>query len=223
MILGNTSIERWCRIALLGLTLCSCTTKAPERLRMLGGEATKPASGAALNQGIKYSHFSANPHVKNGSAYERADFALPAHLESVTLPANWGVEEIEGTTVTILIHKNMVWMGHGDASIAYDRRKMGCVYKSKGRSLTFALYGAWSSFEGGTSIDAVIRVPRGVQVEKRRSLALLDHESLARFEKRGWQHMPEAPDPAWTFRKYADALPVFELSPRERRIRTRAD
>ncbi len=111
---------------------------------------------------------SADPLVKNGTAFDRATIKLGEN-QTVVVPFDAQVEFSEQPgRVTILMKKMMGFMGHPPKMITIDdaRNTMGCACLASDGKLRIATYGEFVCGEGSRAIQLTIRVPQGVRVEK---------------------------------------------------------
>eukprot|EP01122_Echinamoeba_exundans_P013728 TRINITY_DN6036_c0_g1_i1.p1 TRINITY_DN6036_c0_g1~~TRINITY_DN6036_c0_g1_i1.p1 ORF type:complete len:194 (+),score=26.32 TRINITY_DN6036_c0_g1_i1:20-601(+) len=129
--------------------------------------------GAAL--AVEFSWFSANPFVRNGTAWDKCDpIVLDPSIKKVLYPP-YGFEirrEARSSNpreIHIFMEKRLGYMGHptGWMSITGVRSEMHVVQgiQSPGE-LSLASRGCWSSMEGGRSMSVVVFVhPDLIDVE----------------------------------------------------------
>ena len=121
-----------------------------------------------------FSTFTVDPLVQNGDAYESVSLCIPDDVRRIVVPLGTTVVTSEDDTLKIFLKKSLMYAGHpGEpTSILQERYKMGSAIRVRGCDLQIALYGAWSSFEGGSDISAVVVAPKRLEVLSRASLCL---------------------------------------------------
>jgi hypothetical protein len=100
----------------------------------------------------------------------------------------------DGTLLEVRLKKTLHWAGHpGDTKTSIDdeRSQMGVAMKITGRTLRITSFGAWHSFEGGSSISLLAAVPTGVSI--RQAKGQPDNLTAERLTQEGWFVIPSGP------------------------------
>lgn len=176
---------------------------------LVGCQATKqfdysalvlPSPAPRVQGSIVHSRVSANPMVRNGQAYEMVRLELPAEIERVVVPTGTRVVWSENDECVVYLEKSLHWMGHPSAPTSIDttRRAMGMGIRIRGKTLEIALFGAWSSFEGGSGVSAAVGLPAGLTVRESSALYFEDNEKVdgnRMYASAGWFNLPTVLDP----------------------------
>ncbi|WP_147263763.1 hypothetical protein [Roseimicrobium gellanilyticum] len=181
----------------VAMTVVGCTTPKftdYERLQL-------PSKAGSEKQSVVFSNFSANPLVQNGQAYEQVRLKLPEGVKTMTVPTGTVVAPSERDEVVIYLKKSLGWMGHpdGPVSILTEKKGMGAGVLVHRTTLRFTLFGGSSSFEGGSSVSAVVLVPPSVRVKTYEKRPFDDE---AEYQAQGWYTLSTVPDADKTFLKY---------------------
>ncbi|QIF05260.1 hypothetical protein [Roseimicrobium sp. ORNL1] len=161
-----------------------------------------PSKSGSEKQSVVLSSFSANPLVQNGEAYEHVRFRIPDTGKAIAVPVGTIVVPSDREDVVVYLEKSLGWMGHpdGPVSIMNDKKRMGAGIRVRGPILQLGLYGGSTSFEGGSSISAVVLVPQSVRVKTYEKRPFND---LTEYQSQGWFTLPAVPDAERTFLKYS--------------------
>jgi len=125
------------------------------------------ACNRSVRDSIVYSESASIGIVKNGTAYDRAVFALDGK-DTIVLPSRAKVLRSEdGTDVVIELAKTLGYMGHPVERTTIDevRDDMGCVSRVDGGKVYIATFGEAMTPGGGRSIALTVHIPIGVRVE----------------------------------------------------------
>jgi hypothetical protein len=159
---------------------------------------------------VTLSDFKVSPNVENGSAYESVTWTLPDNVRRLYVPPACKVFRHDDQRVTLLLKKSLGWAGHvggeARASIRTERQTMGCCMKIEDAALRLGLFGDWSSFEGGSSVEMVLLIPSRVPVSNRKSLHFInpyDGGYNAGRPPADWFVIPTHPDARRLFERYS--------------------
>ena len=111
---------------------------------------------------------SADPNVKNGTAFDRGTLPLDG-VNTCVVPAEAKVEHRDDAIeLVILLEKAMHYMGHPPKrhTINLARADMGVAFRRDGEKLMIVEYGESSTSEGGNRVQLRIIAPAGLIVER---------------------------------------------------------
>jgi hypothetical protein len=154
---------------------------------------------------VKISAFTADPLVENGDAYDTARIVIPQDVTSIYFPNDCRVIEGPDGIATMLLKKSLHWAGHPGVptSIRKERHKMGCRLQIQNSKMSLSLFGDSASFEGGSSIDMILLLPKTLGKHERKNLRQTDDFSASNKRVSTWFIVPTQPDPRFAFEKYA--------------------
>jgi hypothetical protein len=149
---------------------------------------------SAFHKSIHHSEFTVDPLVTNGDCYEQFQIEVPDSISIVTLPSGTTTHRGDGTLLVGHLKKSLHWAGHpGDTKVSIDdeRLQMGVAMKTSGRAMYITSFGAWDSFEGGSSTSILVSLPNSVSVRYAKNLP----ESLTadKLAQQGWIVIPSVP------------------------------
>jgi len=142
---------------------------------------------SAFRQSIHHSDFSTNPMVTNGDCYEQFQISIPDSITTITVPRGTTIYRREGGILDGHLEKSLHWAGHpGDTrtSIDDERTKMGIAMKITGRTMHIISFGAWHSFEGGSSVTLLVGIPERILI--RHAKDQTDHRTADGLTQEGW-------------------------------------
>lgn len=144
--------------------------------------------------------------VENGSAYERAEFALGAARRlAVPLDAEV-VEQGTGAMIQVLLNKTLGFAGHPPEkmSIRTGRNNLGLASRREGDVLVVGTFGEFSTKEGGANMKLRFVVPKGTPLDRRAELSggsssvHKGQDREPRDPKFGYWYGPTTPAKGWT-------------------------
>jgi hypothetical protein len=182
-------------VVVLGLASCRSRTAYDDARLIVGG----PAPAAAFRRSIHHSEVVISPLVVNGDCYERFEIRVPKEVSVIKVPAGTTVHVSEGETIVGHVKKSLMWAGHPaekGMTIEEERVLMGVAMRSTatmgvGRILHLTNFGAWNSFEGGSSVSLVLEVPGDVLVRQVKGMA--DNFISGKMVQEGWYVIPCQP------------------------------
>jgi hypothetical protein len=177
---------------LVMLLLASCQTQEHHDYAKLI-PPTRSFPPSAFRQSIHHSDFIIDPLVTNGDCYEQFQITIPESISTITLPPNTTTHRRDGTFLVGHLKKSLSWAGHPDTKTSIDdqRSQMGVAMKTTGRTLRITSFGAWHSFEGGSSVTVLVGVPEGVSIRHAKDQP--DNRTAERLTQEGWTVIPSRP------------------------------
>ena len=146
--------------------LPACQSRRIDACSLAPAPKMRPVS--AYRDSVHYSRDVIDPLVKNGDCYERFVISLPIEIKTVVLPTDSTTFKTRERRVEGYVIKALYWGGHPSepgTSIDSERSLMGVAIERTPRRLRVTGFGAWHSFEGGSSIKLAVGVPDGVRVK----------------------------------------------------------
>jgi len=149
---------------------------------------------SAYCQSIHHSDLIIDPLVTNGDCYEQFQITIPESVSTITLPPDTITHRREGTYLVGHLKKTLSWAGHPadtKTSIDDERSQMGVAMKITGRTLRITSFGAWHSFEGGSSVTVLAGIPARVSIRHAKDQP--DNRTAERLTQEGWFVIPTRP------------------------------